>query len=1176
MGVRSELRVCRRFPPDLHPLHVLIPRAGLAALSPGPGLSTASSCVLSLRKGPASASAPAPGPGLFISATVTDEEPPEEAAGPGPREPVPGLPRSGGPLLIYTSKLFPRHYGLWVPGDEEGEPPGAGAGAGAELRVSLVKWVPALSRVVLGARSRGSLRWAGSPGFAGGLLAVSCQRRPVLVRQGDVPALPYHPLFGEDGGQVLARLMDLVVLECRPVLQGALGAGTSLVLADASRPRPAEPPPARALRPPCVSDFAHYAGGLWGAGRGLEPGRPVDPDVAGFLRALECRLEARPADVPGLVESGKLRPRASGPDPDPDPDNSLVLSKRAVQRLGLFNREWVVISLLEPSLEKERGARPEMGAEDDPRGARPEMGAEDDPRGARPEMGAEDDPRGARPTSGAEKDPPSPDADSGASGCVSPGDRLLGGRLASVMVAEASNGAWVELAENVAAISHTLWFNVSSGSPLPTSSRTLKVKRFYQPSCGRRWVKDSRSALSVPPLAKQLHVEVISSPTYSSRAMYDGVLFDHFKTQRLVHVGDVLCVRTRGKAEFIENCPEGSERWPVLYMKVTSVSGGQDCDVAPGYLADTEHTSLYLDGCSNSYVPCAVTSNGHQFWGSHSPPGLTSTVDTLSSIIQPYLQIGPPVLDGPCSVLLWGPSGCGKTTVVKAACSRLNLHLVKVDCVSLCADSTGASEAKLQAAFSRADAHRPCVLLLRDVAMIGRERDGVGEDSRLLSALHQLMKELTLTSHDYPVVVLGTAGSLRDLFADVQTAFLHQVMVESLSEDQRKVMVGALCADLPLGKDVNLAKIGKQTAGYVLGDMCALLTHGSRAACSRVRRSCVQKELDLCAAGVTILWEDFQKALDQMQAAHSQAIGAPKIPAVKWHDVGGLQDVKREILDTVQLPLDCPELLTLGLRRTGLLLYGPPGTGKTLLAKAIATECSMTFLSVKGPELINMYVGQSEENVREVFSRARAAAPCVVFFDELDSLAPNRGRSGDSGGVMDRVVSQLLAELDGLHSTGDVFIIGATNRPDLLDQALLRPGRFDKLLYVGVSEDRETQLRILSAITRKFQLDPSVSLSLVVEQCPPQLSGADLYALCSDTMMAAVKRKIRWIEEGLDTEQSELTVMAEDFEEALGTLRPQCLNRSAAQLQDDATEVHSHMRGCVQHLDRGTGRDSVL
>ncbi|KAI4872810.1 hypothetical protein NFI96_016140, partial [Prochilodus magdalenae] len=320
----------------------------------------------------------------------------------------------------------------------------------------------------------------------------------------------------------------------------------------------------------------------------------------------------------------------------------------------------------------------------------------------------------------------------------------------------------------------------------------------------------------------------------------------------------------------------------------------------------------------------------------------------------------------------------------------------------------------------------------------------------------------------------------------------------------------------------------------------AFVHHGNRVSSlgSYPHGASAQEEQDLCVCGVTVTAADFTTALESLQDAHSQAIGAPKIPSVRWQDVGGLQQVKKEILDTIQLPLEHPELLSLGLRRSGLLLYGPPGTGKTLLAKAVATECSMTFLSVKGPELINMYVGQSEENVREVFSKARAAAPCIIFFDELDSLAPNRGRSGDSGGVMDRVVSQLLAELDGLHSSSDVFVIGATNRPDLLDQSLLRPGRFDKLVYVGISEDRDSQLQVLKAIVRKFKVDHTVNLADIVERCPLQVTGADLYALCSDAMMSAIKRKVFRLTQGLDSEDGVLTLCAEDFSQALDILQP--------------------------------------
>ncbi|KAG7096646.1 peroxisomal assembly protein [Marasmius oreades] len=241
-------------------------------------------------------------------------------------------------------------------------------------------------------------------------------------------------------------------------------------------------------------------------------------------------------------------------------------------------------------------------------------------------------------------------------------------------------------------------------------------------------------------------------------------------------------------------------------------------------------------------------------------------------------------------------------------------------------------------------------------------------------------------------------------------------------------------------------------------------------------------------------------------------------------------------MDTIQLPLDYPELFADGLKKrsgmhffaslvlicgydgttAGILLYGPPGTGKTLIAKAVATSFSLNFFSVKGPELLNMYIGESEANVRRVFQRARDAKPCVVFFDELDSIAPKRGNQGDSGGVMDRIVSQLLAELDGASGgsgSADVFVIGATNRPDLLDPALLRPGRFDRMLYLGVSQTHEAQVNIMEALTRKFRLHPDLNLKIVAEQCSFNYTGADFYALCSDSLLNAMSRKAEELEE---------------------------------------------------------------
>lgn len=245
-----------------------------------------------------------------------------------------------------------------------------------------------------------------------------------------------------------------------------------------------------------------------------------------------------------------------------------------------------------------------------------------------------------------------------------------------------------------------------------------------------------------------------------------------------------------------------------------------------------------------------------------------------------------------------------------------------------------------------------------------------------------------------------------------------------------------------------------------------------------------------------------------------------KVASVRWEDIGGLDRVRREILDVLELPMQHPELFAPGApMRQGVLLYGPPGTGKTLVAKAVATECNMSFLSIKGPELLDSYVGESEKNVRDIFDRARLQAPCVLFFDEVDSLAPARAKRNDSGGgVMDRIVSQLLTEMDQLFSRdhqdqdnphkGMVFIIAATNRPDLLDPALLRPGRFDRRIYLGLSSDVTARMNVLKAQTRKFILATDIDLLAVAEMMPAQVTGADVGAVTTAAYNLALQRKL--------------------------------------------------------------------
>lgn len=390
------------------------------------------------------------------------------------------------------------------------------------------------------------------------------------------------------------------------------------------------------------------------------------------------------------------------------------------------------------------------------------------------------------------------------------------------------------------------------------------------------------------------------------------------------------------------------------------------------------------------------------------------------------------------------------------------------------------------------------------------------------------------------VLLLAAVEHADALPPDVRRCFTHEIEVLPPDEPTRAALLKEALGHSAARLDVSTAAAG--TAGLMPRDLRALAADAAARAVTHAAASGVLPD-------VRIQQGDLDEALQRTGNRTSVAIGAPKVPDVTWDDVGGLEEAKRAITDTVQLPLRHRALFTSGgRRRSGCLLYGPPGTGKTLLAKAVATQCGVRFLAVKGPELINMYIGESERNVREVFARARAAAPCIVFFDELDALAPARGSGGDSGGVMDRVVSQLLAEVDGLSCGGpnveDVFVIGATNRPDLIDPALLRPGRFDKLLFVGVDDTPLGRLRVLQALTRRFNLAADVSLEELAKKCPKRYTGADLYALCADAWMKAVKAHLRRA-----SASERVQVSMADFTGAMAELAPSLSAEELARYQ---------------------------
>ncbi|KAG8879295.1 peroxisomal assembly protein [Tulasnella sp. 331] len=565
-----------------------------------------------------------------------------------------------------------------------------------------------------------------------------------------------------------------------------------------------------------------------------------------------------------------------------------------------------------------------------------------------------------------------------------------------------------------------------------------------------------------------------------------------------------------------------------------------------GCYVDSTMTKMVQAGVEHSLIPSNVQSyyNISNGMPSPPPPGVSTAItpyEKLYEIVSTCLLPSAADYALHISILLKGARGTGKRTAVQWVAEQLGVHAFEINCYEVVGESPAKTEGTLRARFEQAAACSPCIFLLSHIEALARKSQELesGREPPILPAIQECLDDLRKAWREtgYPIILVATTSDAEHLPIGILGCFKHEIAFEAPNEQERLAILQNVLYSmdergpkLPIAPDIALSSIATQTAALVASDLVDLVSRTKMAAMGRALSAVSVKsaseehvvtEADIISAGVQLTSADFEVALGDARTTYSESIGAPKIPNVSWDDVGGLGSVKRDILDTIQLPLEHPELFADGLKkRSGILLYGPPGTGKTLLAKAVATSCSLNFFSVKGPELLNMYIGESEANVRRVFQRARDAKPCVIFFDELDSVAPKRGNHGDSGGVMDRIVSQLLAELDGMAdggSGGDVFVIGATNRPDLLDSALLRPGRFDRMLYLGVSDTHEAQYRIIKALTRKFRLDPALDLRNVAEKCPFNYTGADFYALCSDAMLKAMTRKAEDIEATIAT-----------------------------------------------------------
>jgi len=530
----------------------------------------------------------------------------------------------------------------------------------------------------------------------------------------------------------------------------------------------------------------------------------------------------------------------------------------------------------------------------------------------------------------------------------------------------------------------------------------------------------------------------------------------------------------------------------------------------------------------------------------------------------------------PRGVLLYGPPGSGKTLIAKAVANETGAFFFLINGPEIMSKMAGESESNLRKAFEEAEKNAPAIIFVDEIDSIAPKREKAnGEvEKRIVSQLLTLMDGLKGRSN---TVVIGATNRPNAIDPALRRfgRFDREIDIGVPDEAGRLEIFRIHTRNMKLDETVDEEFIAQQTHGFVGADMAAL--------CTEAAMQCIREKMDLIdiedetidtevLASMAVTHEHFKFALGTSNPSSLRET-VVEVPNISWEDIGGLVEVKNELRELVQYPIEHPEKFEkFGMSPSrGVLFYGPPGCGKTLLAKAVANECQANFISVKGPELLTMWFGESEANVRDTFSKARAAAPCVLFFDELDSIAQQRGsNSGDGGGAGDRVMNQLLTEMDGVGAKKNIFIIGATNRPDIIDPALMRPGRLDQLIYIPMP-DFESRLSVLGATLRKSPINKDVDLKYLAAQTE-KFTGADLTEICQRAAKNAIRENIQrdmerqriraeaaaegeMEEEEDDDDDAMPEIMPRHFEEAVRNARRSVSDRDLAQYSSFAVNL---------------------
>jgi transitional endoplasmic reticulum ATPase len=500
-------------------------------------------------------------------------------------------------------------------------------------------------------------------------------------------------------------------------------------------------------------------------------------------------------------------------------------------------------------------------------------------------------------------------------------------------------------------------------------------------------------------------------------------------------------------------------------------------------------------------------------------------------------------IEAPKGVLLHGPPGTGKTLLAKAVANETNAHFISLSGPEIMSKYYGESEERLREIFGEAEKNAPSIIFIDEIDSIAPKREEVtGEvEKRVVAQLLALMDGMQSRGK---VVVIAATNRPNALDPALRRPgrFDREIEIGVPDSEGRLEILQVHTRGMPLAEDLDLKRLAASTHGFVGADLEAL---AKEAAMRSLRRVLPQIDLEKESIPAEVLnkiivtMDDFLGALTEVEPSAMREV-LVEVPNIHWSDVGGLKDVKRELEESVEWPIKYRDVFDYAHTKPprGILLYGPPGTGKTLLAKAVANESEANFISIKGPELLSKWVGESERGVREIFHKARQAAPCIIFMDELDSLVPTRGSSMGDSQVTERVISQILTELDGLEELRDVTVIGATNRPDMIDQALLRPGRFDKLLYVPIP-DLEARKEILRIHLKDKPLDKDIGLEELASKTDGY-SGADLEGVAQTAVMNAIRRYIEKFKDQKDRKAKldQIVVTREDFEQALRKVKP--------------------------------------